>query len=114
MKKSEIVRNMIRDAKVAGMTGPDEAFITSVMEATGHPRQLARAYIKNNWPRVVLQAVAEATEAAGAAPADGAEPPAIELPKAKRGRKAKAKVEAVATAEAVDTAEVVAAVEAAV
>jgi len=72
MKKSELVRNMIRDAKVAGAVEADDAFIKAVMAATGHTRQLARAYIKNNWPKVVIEAVAAATEAAGAAPADTA------------------------------------------
>ena len=105
MKKSEIVRNMIKDAKVAGATEPNEDFIKAVMEATGHPRQLARAYIKNNWPKVVLEAVAAATEAAGAAPAETAPTEADVVavaPKGKKGKKAK-------TEAAPETAEVPAA-----
>lgn len=96
MKKSEIVRSMIRDVKAAGATEPTEELIKAAMEATGHTRQLTRAYIKNNWPRVVLEAVEAASEAAGAAPAEDA-------PKSKRKSKAKA---APTVAEVVATEEV--------
>ena len=50
MKKSEIVRNMIAEAKTQGLTAQD--IITAVMNDLGFKRQLARAYINNNWDKV--------------------------------------------------------------
>jgi len=62
MKKSELVRNIIAAAKLVGK-GPED-IVGEAMAATGHPRQLTRAYIKNNWPKVAdptdtLAAIAE-------------------------------------------------------
>lgn len=50
MKKSAIVRAMIVKAKAQGLTPVD--IVTEVMSELGFPRQLARAYINNNWSKV--------------------------------------------------------------
>jgi hypothetical protein len=47
MKKSEIVRNIIARAQDEGWVAED--VIAAVMNECGFKRQLARAYIKNNW-----------------------------------------------------------------
>lgn len=50
MKKSAVVRAMILKAKAQGLTPVD--IVTEVMSELGFPRQLARAYINNNWSKV--------------------------------------------------------------
>lgn len=55
MKKSAIVRAMIVKAKAQGLTPVD--IVTEVMSELGFPRQLARAYINNNWTKVAAPAV---------------------------------------------------------
>jgi len=52
MKKSEVVRNMIAQAKAAGLTADD--VIAAVMSDIGFQRQLARAYVNNNWGKVTV------------------------------------------------------------
>ena len=54
MKKSQIIREMIAEAKAQGQT--QNELITAVREACGFSRQLARAYINNNWAKVVASA----------------------------------------------------------
>jgi ribosomal protein S21 len=63
MKKSQIVRNMIAAAKAQGVSAED--IIAAVMADTGFKRQLARAYILNNWEKVdtvEVEAVQEETQ----------------------------------------------------
>jgi hypothetical protein len=48
--KAKQVRNIIANAKSAGYEM--EAVIQEVMAATGFRRQLARAYVNNNWDKV--------------------------------------------------------------
>jgi hypothetical protein len=50
MKKSAAVRAMILKAKAQGLTPVD--IVTEVMSELGFHRQLARAYINNNWSKV--------------------------------------------------------------
>lgn len=57
MKKSAIVRNMIATAKAQGLSAQD--IITAVMSDLGFQRQLARAYINNNWDKVEVTVAAE-------------------------------------------------------
>ena len=57
MKKSAIVRNMIATAKAQGLTAQD--IIGAVMSDLGFQRQLARAYVNNNWDKVEVPAAAE-------------------------------------------------------
>ena len=52
MKKSELVRNMIAEAKANGLTAND--VIAAVMADIGFQRQLARAYVNNNWGKVAV------------------------------------------------------------
>jgi trehalose-6-phosphate synthase len=54
MKKSELVRMMIAQAKSNGLTAED--VITAVMADIGFQRQLARAYVNNNWDKVTVVA----------------------------------------------------------
>lgn len=56
MKKSAIVRNMIANAKENGIGEND--VILQVMAEIGFKRQLARAYVKNNWNKVEVAAPA--------------------------------------------------------
>ena len=49
--KAQQVRNIIAAAKQAGKQSDDEGVLKQVMEATGHPRQLSRAYIKGTWDK---------------------------------------------------------------
>ena len=58
MKKSAIVRNMIATAKAQGLTAQD--IIGAVMEDLGFQRQLARAYVNNNWDKVEAPVAAAA------------------------------------------------------
>lgn len=58
MKKSAMVREMIATAKAQGLTAQD--IITAVMSDLGFQRQLARAYVNNNWDKV--EAAAPAAE----------------------------------------------------
>ncbi len=50
MTKSAIVREMIAQAKAQGLTAED--IVTAVMSDMGFARQLARAYVNNNWTKV--------------------------------------------------------------
>jgi len=50
MKKSELVRAAIADAKAKKLSQED--VITAIREATGFGRRLARAYVLNNWDKV--------------------------------------------------------------
>lgn len=50
MSKAKQVRNMIAQAKAKGLDGT--ALIGAVMAEFGFARQLARAYINNNWNKV--------------------------------------------------------------
>jgi len=50
MKKSQQVRELIARAKAQGVDA--DAIISEVMNDLGFKRQLARAYINNNWNRV--------------------------------------------------------------
>ena len=52
MKKSELVRSMIAQAKASGLTADD--VISAVMADIGFQRQLARAYVNNNWGKVAV------------------------------------------------------------
>lgn len=106
--KAELVRNLIAAAKAEGI-GPED-IVRAAMEMTGHPRQLTRAYIKNNWDKVtdptetIAAMCAEFTEnlPEAAAPfieelyVEEAEETVIAAPAAKSKRKSKAKVAAVA------------------
>lgn len=56
MKKSALVRNMIATAKAQGLTAQD--IVEAVMSDLGFARQLARAYINNNWDKVEVAAPA--------------------------------------------------------
>ena len=53
MKKSEIVRLMIKTAKANGIGLND--LIPTVMDQVGFTRQLARLYVKNNWSKVEVE-----------------------------------------------------------
>jgi len=53
MKKSEIARALIRAARTADPQATQAALLQPVMEATGHEKQLARTYIKNNWDKAM-------------------------------------------------------------
>jgi hypothetical protein len=67
MKKSEIVRNMIAVAKSQGVDAQE--IINAVISDLGFQRQLARAYVTNNWnkveakPAVIAPAVTEEAHA---------------------------------------------------
>lgn len=52
MKKAELVRSMIAQAKTNGLTAED--VIAAVMADIGFQRQLARAYVNNNWGKVAI------------------------------------------------------------
>lgn len=52
MKKAELVRSMISQAKTNGLTAED--VIAAVMADIGFQRQLARAYVNNNWGKVAI------------------------------------------------------------
>ena len=56
MKKSALVRNMIATAKAQGLTAQD--IVQAVMSDLGFQRQLARAYVNNNWDKVEAAAPA--------------------------------------------------------
>lgn len=58
MKKSQQVRELIAAAKAAGQT--QDSIIGAVM-ALDMQRQLARAYIKNNWDKVKVETTEQAT-----------------------------------------------------
>lgn len=60
MKKSAIVRNMIANAKENGISEND--VILQVMAEIGFKRQLARAYVKNNWNKVQVCAAETAAD----------------------------------------------------
>jgi hypothetical protein len=55
MKKSELVRQAIADAKSKQLSQED--VINAVREATGFGRRLARAYVLNNWDKVAAPKV---------------------------------------------------------
>jgi len=59
MKKSQIVRNMIANAKAQGIDAQE--IISAVISDLGFQRQLARAYVTNNWDKV--ESLAEAAPA---------------------------------------------------
>lgn len=96
MKKSELVRQAIADAKSKKLTQED--VITAIREATGFGRRLARAYVLNNWDKV------EAPKAAKKAPAKAAEVKSqkgLSMSKdAIRKREARARAKAAKAAEA--------------
>ena len=52
MRKSDTVRALIAQAKTEGLELPNNALIQLVQDNTGFKRQLARAYIINNWNKV--------------------------------------------------------------
>ena len=52
MRKSDTVRALIEQAKMEGLELPNNALIQLVQDNTGFKRQLARAYIINNWNKV--------------------------------------------------------------
>ena len=56
MSKAQVVRSLIANCKQEH-EAPTEELIVLIMDACGFKRQLARAYIKANWPKVKLQAV---------------------------------------------------------
>lgn len=88
MKKSELVRKMISDAKAAGLTADD--VIAAVMNDIGFQRQLARAYVNNNWPKVEVELTPVAPTAVR---------PALSMSKdAIRKREARARAKALALA----------------
>ena len=58
--KAAQVRNIIAAAKVDGLSSDD--IVGAVMQCTGHKRQLARAYIKNNWPKVATPPAVDFTD----------------------------------------------------
>lgn len=62
--KAEVVRSMILAAKVEGKEPKD--IIEAVMEFGGFKRGLARAYINNNWPKVLTPEEQEAIAVAKA------------------------------------------------
>lgn len=96
MKKSELVRAAIADAKSKKLSQED--VITAIREATGFGRRLARAYVLNNWDKVA------APKKAKAAPAKKAEAVAekgLSMSKdAIRKREARARAKAAKAAEA--------------
>lgn len=73
MKKADIVRELIVNHRVAGNDAPNDTLIAAIMERCGFQRQLARAYIKANWPKTdamlpgAVQATAQADNAVQAA-----------------------------------------------
>ena len=64
MKKAAVVRDLVIAAKTKGAKIEDNDLITEVMAKCGFRRQLARAYIHNNWAKV--QTKGEADKAAAA------------------------------------------------
>lgn len=48
--KAKQVRELIAQAKATDLQPED--IVEAAMAVTGHPRQLTRAYIKNNWDKV--------------------------------------------------------------
>lgn len=105
MKKSEIVRNIIAQAKTNGLEMKDQTILDDVIAQTGLDKPLARTYIKNNWDKVVLtQPAAEVPAAEATTQETTAEAPAAETTEAevaekpKKVKKGKKNTEAVAEA----------------
>ena len=73
MKKSELARAVIRAARIVDPLVTQATLLQPVMEATGHEKQLARTYIKNNWDKAMEGYVAPIAPAAADTPPDAPE-----------------------------------------
>ena len=94
MSKANAVREIIAAFRNAGNTEINDTLITDVITATGHKRQLARAYIKGNWDKAIEMKVEPIVVVF---PADGA---TSETKKKGKKGKGKGKIEAPVIAEA--------------